>query len=915
MKRPLLGALIVLLVASGSSAIVDQNENGISDLWERLRNNGELFPETFDPQADPDGDGWSNAEEAAAGSNPFDPNPPAGLIRPDVVQIPAVLSVPDLEGNSHVITPQAVTVTWPTLVGKHYTLLFSPDLSQGSWIEIGDPFIGNGSEVTYGFEINDSDKRFWRVAVTDVDTDGDGLSDAEGHEIGSGPGLADSDGDGFTDFHEHLNGTDIWVADRDNDGLPDEWEILHGMDPDDDGSIDVANGPGGDFDIDGTTNSNEFQGRTDPADINDFPPRFYSAARRSQYQFATGASTNPNYNGLVCWATWIANPPSNISVPASPMAPSAIGPDLATKITYPNELPTSAFKFPDPADILNAENGSYIKHNFTLNGVASENTKSTLEQPRLWMKVCANQISSEPRKVPFFYLVQRRTYGCDTDAQGNPVPVLTNGEHPEWVIESSAIVNFEFDANSDTSKPLDLDTQLSGGNSNTWTIISFRLLPVEFKKMWETKNKANQIWNPTKKDDPATTGQQPNAVGQLDGVPRNKLYAVIDPVDGKYKVTVELGLPQTFRTKFYAATYVGETKVADSDKAFTDEGLCNLEFAHSGASGDIADFAIRVGYDANNSTTLESTEQVKLLIYTTSAKNATGEAIVLGTNADRYADAIDGVDDIVDGDWTSPGWATDLVLPHAKRFLQIFRDGNFSGLAVGMQPSSSRTVGFDAFSGLFCEWLTHNSGVAFSDDGVANIPEYTWDKSKSASQLVSHGKQIKDAINAHFTSLDARVRSDFENQPVGTVRYYPSAEEAYDLTHNHESPAWVTRTSVLFHNLWQIPPLPMGDDLNGTIGRGRLSFHKVRYRVERRPSPGPQGTTAEELNVTAETTGEVWDLYDWNHGVTGAAQNPAVLQIGFGKGAYGSNRDRGKIYLTHIPFDDIYDIRQIPTWP
>ena len=50
-----------LLASPTAQAIVDTNNNGFSDLWERHFNSRELFPPTFDPQADPDSDGWTNA--------------------------------------------------------------------------------------------------------------------------------------------------------------------------------------------------------------------------------------------------------------------------------------------------------------------------------------------------------------------------------------------------------------------------------------------------------------------------------------------------------------------------------------------------------------------------------------------------------------------------------------------------------------------------------------------------------------------------------------------------------------------------------------------------------------------------------------------------------------------------------------
>jgi hypothetical protein len=254
----------IWILASGLSHAILDNNNGLSDFWERQFNNGSLFDESFDPHADPDSDGWTNAQEAAAGTNPFDPNPPEGLIRPVTGHIPAVLG--EENGLPVVETPETITVTWPTLAGKRYTLFFSPDLTQGSWLPVGNPFIAHGGENTYYFnELDLADKGFWRVAVEDVDTDGDGLSDHEEHLFGSNPwnpetfsGIpdawlalyyqtandfdpnADDDNDGLGNFEEYLHGTNPFNSDTDGDGISDGGEVDQGTDPSNPGDTPAA---------------------------------------------------------------------------------------------------------------------------------------------------------------------------------------------------------------------------------------------------------------------------------------------------------------------------------------------------------------------------------------------------------------------------------------------------------------------------------------------------------------------------------------------------------------------------------------------------------------------------------------------------------------------------------------------------
>jgi hypothetical protein len=204
---------------SSAYAILDTNNNGLSDVWERTYNGGHLFS-SINPQADDDGDGWTNEQESAAGTDPFDSNAPDGFVRLQTAHIPEVLGEINESGIPDVITPEAVTVTWPTIPGKQYTLLYSPDLVE--WLLVPDEtFIGNGSEVEYAFLLPGDDKLFWRVNIEDVDSDDDGLTDAEEAELETNPFLADTDGDGWNDLTEIQQGTSTTNPDTDGDGIPD----------------------------------------------------------------------------------------------------------------------------------------------------------------------------------------------------------------------------------------------------------------------------------------------------------------------------------------------------------------------------------------------------------------------------------------------------------------------------------------------------------------------------------------------------------------------------------------------------------------------------------------------------------------------------------------------------------------------
>jgi hypothetical protein len=242
-------ALGLFHLAQSEAAILDTNQNGMSDHWEMSYNSGAIFAPGFGPNDDQDGDGSSNLEECTAGTDPLNGTPPEGLLQAQVSHIPAVYETPSGGGNPVIVTPEAFVISWPTRPGKLYTLLGSPDLTGGSWLEIGDAIYGDGNPVEIATLPTYQDGTpaacfFWRIAVADTD----------------------SDGDGFFDADEILKWTDPQVADRDDDRLPDAWEILHGLDPDDNGTSNADNGRYGDPDSDGLYNFVEFQVLTDPRD-------------------------------------------------------------------------------------------------------------------------------------------------------------------------------------------------------------------------------------------------------------------------------------------------------------------------------------------------------------------------------------------------------------------------------------------------------------------------------------------------------------------------------------------------------------------------------------------------------------------------------------------------------------------------
>ena len=424
------------------------------------------------------------------------------------------------------------------------------------------------------------------------------------------------------------------------------------------------------------------------------------------------------------------------------------------------------------------------------------------------------------------------------------------------------------------------------------------ILSVDFVQMWETENKANQIFNPTRKDDPTYSNPNPDTNGDTYGVPRNYIYMVPNTAGSTYNVTIKANIqPTDLRTRFYAAGYLGNQIVSGSGRIpFDASGECAFNFLHPGSSPGVEDFTIKVGFDQNDNGELDSGDLfLPCVVKNTTTDEVIGKPMVKGSSGTRYSSAKERIDNIIDGDWTTPGWATSLVLPHAKRLLQIFRDGNASGVPPDKQPTSSSSVSFNAFTGYFAEWLTHNSGAPFDDSGNAVLTEYTWNKDTSFADLVATAPQVEDPITAYYNqTVYPIVTNHFASLPVGSEADFPSATTFFDVTHISESPSWVAPYTVTF-DTW-FPNLI--DDVNGTIGRGRLPSQQVRYHIVKQ--------TGGLVVTSIESIGEVIDLYDFNHDVGGAAQDAAILQAGYGNGSYGSSHNRGKIFRDRIQFDKFY---------
>jgi hypothetical protein len=173
-SRVALLALLLIAARTAHTQMLDLNTNGISDVWETL-----YGAQGCDPDQDFDGDGVPNRLEAVAGTDPFD----AG-------------SVPRI--SRFTVTTNGIQVSMAGALGKCYQLQGSDVIcsstatnwrTETSMVARTNPMV----TLTAAGDLR-SRSRFFRMVVSDVDTDGDGLNDWEEYQLGLDPLSATSNG-------------------------------------------------------------------------------------------------------------------------------------------------------------------------------------------------------------------------------------------------------------------------------------------------------------------------------------------------------------------------------------------------------------------------------------------------------------------------------------------------------------------------------------------------------------------------------------------------------------------------------------------------------------------------------------------------------------------------------------------------
>ena len=217
---------------------------------------GDGTPDHLDD--DKDGDGFSNSDEMAYGSDPDDPNSianasPINLISLSSLEISenapigtkiGIFSATDTDTNS------ILKYSFTQGTGSQDNLLFSVSENGQLNSAVIFDYEKNASSFNIRIQVKDqynaSTEGVFSVYVKNVfedldgdgiedhldsDIDGDGVSNTEEILIGTNPNDPDSDKDGITDGEEKTLGTNPLNADSDGDGTSDKIEKDLGINP------------------------------------------------------------------------------------------------------------------------------------------------------------------------------------------------------------------------------------------------------------------------------------------------------------------------------------------------------------------------------------------------------------------------------------------------------------------------------------------------------------------------------------------------------------------------------------------------------------------------------------------------------------------------------------------------------------
>ena len=472
---------------------------------------------------------------------------------------------------------------------------------------------------------------------------------------------------------------------------------------------------------------------------------------------------------------------------------------------------------------------------------------------------------------------------------------------------------------------------------------------VRLATMKETANPVNRIFNPTPKDDATSNTSVLEQEGDATyAVPRNHLYMIGHPGDGRFEVSLSLDIASSgCDGNYVCAAYHNEAKVQGSDAVFAENAPMPITLHVPAQEEEVACFEVKMGYDIDGNQLLDAEEAFPLEVYRSSTENTPRYAVIHGISSGKYTQHFQEIHDRVHFlGQNQPDWPC----LHARSFLALFHyNGDMSHIKLAARPSDVTSKTLDPFAeGVgFSEWLTHNSGADFGGNEQATVLQYIWDPETEVSEFVS--ERTPFALKSTFSSLtgyfeiatetgnqlktfyDTVVKpladEDLANDPVGTTKEYPSSTGWYAMpcasapnlflsSSPQRSSTWVEPATViigedddysgygaLFSDLLAGSSSFQDFDAFGTIGRGRVRNPRYRFTVQKESSWFSTENVVSEVRFVCD----IEDLYDFNYEDSVLTSHAAALQIGYGNGNGGGGRNgHGKIYRVKIMVDKTY---------
>ena len=895
----------------GTSPVnADSDGDGLADGWEGKYGLDPLSAVGDEgADGDPDLDGLTNLKEQFYGSDPRAADTDGdGLDDGTEVREGTGILVGDTDGDG-------------LLDGEEATIGTSPFVRDSDGDGLDDAW-----EIEYGFDPLSSEDD---PSEPEADDDEDGLTNLEECESGSDPLSADTDGDGLGDYYEvFVSFTNPARADTDWDGLDDAEELSFGLDP-----------CQPDCDDDGMNDGWEYRYRGygfDPAvqNMNDRLQLMGASGGSGDRRPHTGPDDDLDGDGL-----------TNAEECSHGTNPGVRDTD-GDGVNDGDEVAQES----DPAD--RSDNGT------PLSRVAIQFTfgdPSTSHSEKYRLEVLPES-GPDGDSAPVGYVWLNERYGvCETKtAMLKPgwryaVRLYHAATNPDYHDSPNPDYDYELAWCSTGGFALVDDPQsLFGENGNsgyTFTgdgkVAYVQAVRIRHELLWETANKANQIFNPTRKDDFTGEGEVEWEGIYSYAAHRNFLYVVEDNTRHAYCVTEKikpLDMPQSYRDKLRCAAFMGTETIEDSTVAFSSNNEAVMEIKVKGANPDRYD--IRVGIDKDDDGVLSYAESVPLEVYRHSGTSM--PVVVCGTTAERCR-----YEDSTIGGYTT-GIAQRLLLPVAQSLLSIFYRGNEGEIAGWLKSPSKNECSFDAFAECadFSEWLTHNSGADFTDDRHAQIYTYTWDESSQMASFLAHRTPLapwqqytaKLSMSPVVTTMSyytvtptgsALMRFYSERVYSAAVERLTDAPDGTVVEMSSENCLWTDneleaivfgpRSLVVTDSTTQnfgekglysgkeavafafgSSALSGGSQLNDldaffAVGRGRLKDPQYRFFVQKnehwfRP------TTYDLVRIGFSC--QVSDLYDFNYEDGDLSCEAAILQIGYGKGLNG--RIHGKIFSHEV---------------